>query len=270
MYIHDETVFIALRDLIALRDEDDKDCWDIKDECVLVTDLRGNVVRQWGSHDIRPGCFSGICSIVCVQDHMTQSSAVLVSDIGRVQAFRSDGQLFRTWTSAVCGEELGAILQLSSIHPQELVFMLECLGDRVDVFNLHGSRCFTFPVIAEPRDMSCGPEEVYVLNARQVAVYSALDGTELRTVPIPQQSTAYVSMVYGPNATLAIASWCTTGLQDSLIIVISAGDGSLLGHASCNAQTSMLSWQEKHSDLVSLPYGDWKTDTAPLFNVRLL
>lgn len=225
-----------------------------QDEYVLLTDLQGNVVHKWGSRGTGPGFFAGINSIICVNH-----GAILVSDFGRVQALRrSDGSCFRTWRSAICGKKLQFFVHLGCIR--ELVFMLDVLRATIEVVELAGRSLFAFPVIMRASGVSCGPEEVYVINSAQVAVYSAADGTELRSLPTWSWSGEPTYVSYGPSAALALNA-IPCGKKDDGIFIL-APDGTLLGRTSHNAQPTVFSWNE-NSHLVGIC--DPKTDSAPPF-----
>lgn len=268
MCISNETVFIAMVN------ERNNECA----EYVLVTDLQGDTVRTWGSRGYGPGCFSFINSIVCANH-----GAILVSDNGRVQAFRPDGLCFRSWTSAVCGNFFGFSVRLGCTHAhgRELVFMLDRARANVDVFELAGPGLFEFPVIANAQDISCGPEEVYVMDWTRVVVYSAVDGTKLRTLVTilaspPNLASVYwkcTRLTYGPSGAIAIVSFFYgSHLPEDGICshVISAADGSRLGRTSCNTKPSILAWCQTSSALVGIhAYHRIEDDVAPLFTVTV-
>lgn len=200
------------------------------EEYVLVTDLQGTKVRDWGSGSTAingPGRFSDISSILAVND-----GTVLVADCWRVQAFRANGSRFHVWTSAVCGQALGSNLYLARGCATDWIYVLDRLGDRVDVFELTGNKSprFAFPVARDSRDLSCGAEEVYVINSTHLVVHAARDGTELRTLPAhsaPNLMSLSCSSV-GYAVVLADIFGDYGHHRISRIFRISAADGSVL------------------------------------------
>lgn len=175
------------------------------------------------------------------------------ADDQRVQAFRSDGSCFHVWTSAVRGEELDEFVQLGCVR--ELVFMLSQRSDRMDVFELDGPGLFAFPVIEYASSVTCGLEEVYVIGRTHVAVYSAADGTQLRTLPTHAPIT-YVgySVAYGPSAVLAIAPNCYGPVESDFVTIISAADGLLLGKRKVNKKKAgfIIAWHVNSDSLWTL------------------
>lgn len=238
MCISDESVFMTIRDVDAMARE-------TKREFVLITDLQGNKVRDWGSRGFGPGCFLCINSIAVL--NYDCHLEVLVSDYGRVQAFRpADGSCLRVWTSDVCGAKLGPIVSLGCVR--NLIYMLDILKDRIDVFSvIHGdkSNCFAFPVMQWPRHLSCGTEEVYVISLKELIVYSALDGTELRRLPPPCPIPTFPSLG-SISCSPSGGALAITNRFPHVIYLISAADGSILGRTDFH--DTLFAWQEKGKD----------------------
>lgn len=238
MCIMEETVFMAVFQ-------------GSRGEYILVTDLQGNRVRDWGSSTGNGPCsFSGVSSITYVD-----SNTILVSDAKRVQAFRSDGSCLRIWGSSVCGEQFGVLLFLGCVRVRKLMCVLDHAAARIDVFDMHGPGRFAFPVMNDPFDLTCGPEEVFVLDQTQIVVYSALDGTQLRTLEALSTqgfpTRGYID--YGPRSTLAIVQICSRYFIDG-IRILSADDGRLLvrgDHNTDDDEVVAVAWQ-KNSELWGL------------------
>lgn len=100
----------------------DHDCvWmavcDIQDnitmrEFILATDLEGNTVRDWGSHGVRPGCFTHINSIAIAyhghNHHNYSNRTVLVSDTTSFGYEAGAGFSRMGWFTLAC-LELGGV-----------------------------------------------------------------------------------------------------------------------------------------------------------------
>lgn len=220
----------------------------VKTEYVWVTDLHGNKVHEWGS-----GRFRGISSFACINNHTC--CAVLVADMHRVQAFRRDGLRLHVWTSRVCGEELGQFLHLACAR--DFMYVLERRHDRIDVFELQGPGRFAFAVLDSAQDLTCGPEEVYVMNPTQVKVYSALDGTELRSLHAEWSAHGHgglisfsglISYSYRENA-LLLAPISSYFGQPYLVCIyaMSAATGRIFDRTDFTDERAAIHVQEKSS-----------------------
>lgn len=159
----------------------------------------------------------------------------------------------------MCGEKLGYRLHLACVG--NLMYVLDGCQARIDTFQLRGNksgRPFAFPVIPRARQLTCGPEEVYVMSLTKVVVYSALDGTQLRTLsPVLLSQTLVYCLAYSPTGTLVISpvflGFGKTEKNCSVycIQILSPADGTLLRQIDfCDVESSdvVCAWDE-NSDL---------------------